>query len=263
MDGDAVLGEVVAGRAVARDTSGRRDMVGSDGVEEQPEDAGAFDIGDGRGRARHVGEVGRVLHVGRTRVPAISEAALHLDLAPFGVAAEHIAVALLEHRLFHRLAHHLGDLFRRRPDVFEVDRLALGAGAERLGGEVDHDRAGQRVGDHERRRGEIVGAHVVIDASLEIAVAGEHGSDGKPILVDGVGDLLGQRSRIADAGGAAIADEIEPEPVQVLLQACLLQIIGHHLRARRERGLDPRLDVQAPLHGILGEQAGRDHHERI
>ncbi len=139
--------------------------------EEQPEDARALDVGDGRGRGRHAGEVRRVLHIGRALVPAVGLPALDLDLAPFRIAAEHVAVALLEHRLLHRLAHHLGDLLGRRPDVLEIDGRAVGAGAERLGGEIDRHRAGQRVGHHQRRRGEIVGAHVVIDAALEIAIA--------------------------------------------------------------------------------------------
>ena len=207
-----MLDQIAAGRAVAPDAAGRRDVVGGDGIEEQPEDARALDIGDRRGRQRHLGEIRRVLHIGRARVPAIGEPALHRDLAPFGIAAEHVAVALLEHLALHRLAHRLGDLLRRRPDVLEIDRLAVRADAERLGGEIDGDRSGERIGDHERRRGEIIGAHVVIDAALEIAIAGEHRGDRQPVLVDRVRDLLGQRPRIADAGGAAIADEIEAEP---------------------------------------------------
>ncbi len=231
--------------------------------EKQAENARAFDVGHRRWRGRHVSEVRRVLHIGRALVPAIGLPALHPDLAPFGIAAEHVAVALLEHRFLHRLAHHLGDLLGRRPDILEIDRCAVRVGAERLGGEIDRNRSRQRVSHHQRRRGEIIGAHVVIDAALEIAIAREHRGNREMMLMDGVGDLLGQRSRIADAGGAAIADEIEAEPVERLLQAGLVEIVGDHLRARRERGLDPRLDAQASLHRVLGQQAGGDHHVRI
>ena len=52
-----------------------------------------------------------------------------------------------------------------------------------------------------------------------------------------------QRSGVADAGRAAIADEVEAERVEILLQAGLVEIVGDDLRARRERGFHPRLDV--------------------
>ena len=40
--------------------------------------------------------------------------------------------------------------------------------------EVEVDRAGERVGDDERRRREVVRAHLGVDAPLEVAVAAEH-----------------------------------------------------------------------------------------
>ena len=116
-------------------------------------------------------------------------------------------------------ADELGDLLGRRPDVLEEDRLARLVGAERLGGEVDLQRAGERVGDDQRRRGEIVGAHVRIDAALEIAVAREHRRGDEIALGDRRRDRLRQRPGIADAGGAAEADEVEAERVEIVLQA--------------------------------------------
>ena len=119
--------------------------------------------------------------------------------------------------------------------------------AERIGGEIDVQRAGQRIGDDERRRGEIVGAHIGIDAAFEIAVAGEHRGGDEIVLADRFRDRLRQRAGIADAGGAAIADEIEAELVEILLQAGGFEIFGDHLAAGRERGLHPRLDREARL----------------
>ena len=157
----------------------------------------------------------------------------------------------------------VGDLRRGRPDVLQVDRLAVLAHAERLARDVDLERAGERIGDDERRRGEIVRAHVRIDAALEVAVAGKHRAGDEVVLVDRLGDRLRQRPGIADAGRAAIADEVEAERVEMLLQPGLLQIFGHHLRARRERGLHPGLRLQALLVRLLGEQAGADQHARV
>ena len=90
--------------------------------------------------------------------------------------------------------------------------------AERLAGQIDLHRAGERVGDDQRRRGEIIGAHVRIDAALEIAVARQHRRGDEVVLGDGRRNLRRQRAGIADAGGAAEADDVEAELVERLLQ---------------------------------------------
>ncbi len=74
--------------------------------------------------------------------------------------------------------------------------------------------AGQSIGDYERRGSQIIGAHIRIDAALEIAVAGKHGRDDEVLVVHSFRNRLGQRPGIADAGGAAIADKLEAERVQ-------------------------------------------------
>ena len=135
--------------------------------------------------------------------------------------------------------------------------------AERLGGEVLGDRAGQRIGDDQRRRGQVVGLHVGRHAALEIAVAGQHRRGDQPLVVDGLGDRRRQRAGIADAGGAAEADQVEADLVELLLQARLVEIFGDHLAARGERGLDPRLLLQAAPVGVAGEQAGAHQHARV
>ena len=149
------------------------------------------------------------------------------------------------------------------PDVGEEDRLALGVGAERLGVQVDVHRAGQRVGDDERRGREVVHLHVRVDPALEVPVAGQHGDDGEVVVVDRLADRRRQRPGVADAGGAAVADEVEAELVQVRDQAGPLVVVHDDLRAGREAGLHPGLAVQALLDRLLGQQRGADHHERV
>ncbi len=217
----------------------------------------------GVGIAAHADEVRRVLHVGRLLVPRIGEPALDADLAPERVALEHVGVFPREHLLVDGLARERGDLAVRRPDVLEEDLLALLVDAERLLGDVGIHRARERIGDHQRRRRQIVGAHVGIDAAFEVAVAGEHRRRHQILVVDGLGDFRRQRPGIADAGGAAEADQIVAELVEVLLQAGLVEILGHHLRAGRQRGLHPRLHREALRHRLAGEQAGADHHARV
>ena len=102
-----------------------------------------------------------------------------------------------------------------------------------------------------------------IDAALEIAVAGKDGSGDQVALVDGQRDVLGQGPGIADAGGAAEADEVEAELVEIGLQPRLGEIVADHLAARRERGLHPGLGLQPALDGVPREQPGADHHARV
>ena len=74
------------------------------------------------------------------------------------------------------------------------------------------------------------------------------------------GERVGQRAGVADAGRAAVADEVEAQRVECLREAGALQVLGDHPRAGREAGLDPRLRLQAALDGLARQQPGGDHH---
>ena len=74
-----------------------------------------------------------------------------------------------------------------------------------------------RVGDDQRRRGEVVRAHVGVHPALEVAVARQHRGRDQVALLHRLRDLLGQRPGVADAGGAAVADQVEAERVEILL----------------------------------------------
>ena len=217
----------------------------------------------GFGLLLHALEIGRVLHIGRAHVPGIGEAARHPHLLPIGVAVEDVAYFVLNIFFVMFLSTKAPTSAARRPDVLEIDGVPLLILAQRLVREVDLQRARERVGDDERRRGEVVGAHVGIHAPLEVAVAREHGGGHDVVVVDRLGDLLRQRPGIADAGGAAEADEVEAELVEVLLQAGFGEIFADHLRARRERGLHPGLGREPFGDGVARQQAGGDHHARV
>src|SRR3546814_20272187 len=74
---------------------------------------------------------------------------------------------------------------------------------------------------------EEVGAYVGRHAALEIAIARKHAGRDDVVLVDRLRDRGRERPRIADAGGAAIADEVEAERVEIFGQPGLVEIIGH------------------------------------
>ena len=214
--------------------------------EEQPEDSRVDDVLDRLRRHRHALEIGRVLDIGRTHVPGVGGAGGRSDLLPVGVAVEHAGIFGLEHLRGDGVVDEILDFLAGRPDVREIDGLAALVVADRLLGEVDLHRAGERVGDDQRRRGEIVGAHVGIDAPLEIAIAREHRGRDEIVLGDRRRNRRRQRARIADAGRAAVADDVEAELVERLLQFGGFEIFLDDLAARRQRGLHPRLDGRGP-----------------
>jgi len=97
-----------------------------------------------------------------------------------------------------------------RPDVGEEHVRAVRVLPERVVDQVDVHRPGQRVGDDERRRGQVVHLHVGVDAPLEVAVARQHRADRQVVGVDGRGDLVRERTGVADSGRASIADRLNP-----------------------------------------------------
>ena len=229
-----MLEEVLAGRGIDLDRASRRDVVGGDGIEQETEHPRIDDVGKRCRMSPHADEIGRVLHVSGLFIPIVSQSSLHIDAAPVGIALEDVGVFLGEHLLAQRLANDAVDLATGWPDVLEEDLFALLVHPEGLLHEIGIHRARERIGNDQRRRGEIVGTHVGIDATFEVAVAGEHGGGDEILIVDRLGNLGRERTGIADAGGAAEADEIVAEFVEVLLQPGLVEIVGDHLRTRRQ-----------------------------
>ena len=113
-------------------------MVGRDAVAEQRQHAGARDVGDRAGLGRDVLEIGRLPDVGAGLVPVVDLAAGAADLGPALVALEDVGIGIPEHAMSSTpLSDRRLDVGRARPDVAQVDRLAVAAGAERLAGQVD------------------------------------------------------------------------------------------------------------------------------
>src|SRR5699024_1688817 len=160
----------------------------------------------------HAFEVGRVLHVGAGLVPFVDFAFRHVQTLPALVAGEHVAVAGHEHVRVQGTADGVVDFRLRRPDVLQVDVVAVRVLAQRVFRQVGVDGAGQGVGDDQGRAGQEVHAHVAVYAAFEVAVAGQYRRHVQAVAVDGFADRLRQRTRVADAGGAAVADQVETEP---------------------------------------------------
>ena len=106
-----------------------------------------------------------------------------------------------------------------------VTGLPSGGLCDRVCRRVEVHRAGKGVSDDERRRGEVVEADLVVDAPLEVAVAGEHGGNGQATLFHRFGHAWQQRSGVSDARRAAEADELETEGLQWLEQVGSRQVV--------------------------------------
>ena len=234
-------------------------MVGGDHVAQHRQNARAVKVADHPRFAAHAFEIRWVLDVGRGRRPVVGLARRGLDRLPARIALEHVGVFLLERGPCHGGLDQLGDFAVGGPDVAQIDRAA-GALPQRLARQIDVDVTRQGIGHHQRRRGQIVGAHVRADAALEVAVARQHGGGDQIALGNRRRDRRVQRPRVADAGGAAIAHQIEPHRIEIFLQPGGGQVFADHLRARGQRGLDPGFAGQSQRAGLARQQPRPDHH---
>ena len=99
----------------------------------------------------------------------------------------------------------------------QIDRRAVAVLAQRPALKIGEQRAGDGVGDDERGRGQKIHPHLRVDASLEITVAGNHGTDRETAILDGSRHRCRQRTRVAATGGAAEARDMKAERIEVVL----------------------------------------------
>ena len=224
---DGQRGEIEPRGRVRGDRSRRRDVVGRHGVPEDAQNARAHDIPRRRGLRRQADQIRRLLHVGGSRIPAILVALRHLETLPDLVAVDPVR----------RTRPGTVPVPRppppTRPPLLRTARDRAGTRGSRgvvpqwFGGEIDIDRPGQRIRDHQHGRRQIVGPHEWMDARFEVPVAAEDGGRHQLLLDDALGDGRRDGAGIADAGGAAVADDVEAQRLQ----------IGH--QARRVRSTRP------------------------
>ena len=239
-----MLLQVQPRRRVGLDRARGGDVVGRDRVAQQREHARTLDVGHVGRLGRHPLEVRRQVDVGRLLVPREAVAGRHLQRVPALVAGEDVVVGGAEHLRAHRALDGLADLLARRPQVAQIDVHAVSIDADRVVDDVRVHRARQRVGDHQRRRRQVVHLHVGVDATLEVAVARQHRDDRQVVLGHRLRHRARQRPRVADARRAAVADEVEAERLEVVGQPGVVEVLRHDLRARRQRRLHPRLGLR-------------------
>ena len=255
----AAFQQVLGGGAVHRYLPGRGDMVSGDAVAHLDQAAGIDNVPHRRRLCRHVVEKAGLAHIAGVG-PCEARAGVHGQLIPGLVAAVDVGIAGAKHIGIDIGFHQFAYLRAGGPDVGQGDGLAIGTGAQGVVVEVDIHVAGQGIGHHQRRRGQVIGSHFLVDATLEVAISREHGGDQQIALVDGGIDGRRQGPGIAYTGGAAIAHQIETQRFQVLHQTGFLQVFGDYLGAGCQAGLHPGLARQAQLPGLARHQAGGHQH---
>src|SRR5204863_7204953 len=110
---------------------------------------------------------------------------------------------------------------------------------------------------------QIVGAHLLLNTTLEIAVAAQHGADHQIARLHLRRYFVRQWTTVADARRTAVSDQVEAERVEIREQSGLPQVLGYDLRTGGQAGLHPRLPPEAALDGVPREQTGADHDARV
>ncbi|KFB73618.1 MAG: hypothetical protein AW09_001112 [Candidatus Accumulibacter phosphatis] len=256
---DSLLGEPLPGRRVLAERTGRRDMVGSDRVAEDQQRPRAANVA---GKLRWQFEERRAGDVGRWW-PVVDLAGRRRNGFPEILVGADVGVTPAEGLGIERERQHGVDLLRARPDLAQIDRLAVGTATQRFAVEVDIGPAGDCKSHDQRRRSEVIGAQIGMDARFEVAVTREHRGGDELVIGNRLVERRVEVAGIADTGRAAVTGEREAEFGERLQEASLFQIIGDHPRAGSQRGLDVRLHAQAFVDGLLRQQSGGDHHCRI
>ena len=205
----AVLAQVLPGGRVGLDGTRGRDVVGRSRVTDLHEYARTFDVTNGIKLHAHPLEIRGLAHVGRVFAPLERVAVRSVEAAPAFVTGEDIGVVVFEHFLRDVLGDRPLDLGGTWPDVSQKDIVAVGIAPERVRVEVEVHGAREGIGDDKGRRSQVVHLDVRVDTPLEVTVAGQHSGHGKITLGNGFGDLWGEGAGVADAGRAAVPDEVE------------------------------------------------------
>jgi len=89
-----------------------------------------------------------------------------------------------------------------------------------------------------------------VDARLEVAISGEDARRPQVVLVDSGLDRFRERTRVADTGRTAVADDVVAQSLEVVEQVGLFEVLGNDLAAGCEAGLDVLGDVESLLERV-------------
>jgi hypothetical protein len=257
--GDSALSKEASSRGVLGDLSSGGDVIGGDGVTHVQEAVSVVNVRDGLEFSLGALEEGRVVDVGGVVVPRVEFTFGGLEVLPHLGSLEDVVVNVNEHlRLDASFGNDL-DFITSGPDVGEENVFAVLVLSERLGLEIVVDGTGKGVGDDKRRRGQVVGSGVGMDSALEVSVSGKDGGGDHIVVDNGVLDLVGDISRVSNAGHTSVTSGGETKIFEVGLDSSFLEVFSDDVRSGGKRALDVRVDSQALLNGVAGKHTGLEH----
>ena len=219
-------------------------------------------MGDRRNGNRLEGEVSKergFLNVGALAVPSVGLAGGAGNFVPGGILFGKIAIKPAKDFGLQCGFHSLRDFLVAGPEVAEVNGFAVAIDSKRFLREIDIDSAGEGKGDHEGWRHKEVGFNGGVDACLKVAVTRKDTGGDEIMVEDRFLDRSGKRAGVADAGGTAVADEIEAELIEVRLKACGVEVVGDNAGTWSEGCFDGGGDRESAFDCFFGEKTCGKH----
>ncbi|MNO78679.1 hypothetical protein D3C76_698270 [compost metagenome] len=170
--------------------------------------------------------------------------------------------AMLEELRLHHFGDLIGNVSIAWHEILQEYGLAISTRGKRLRSQVDIDGTGDGICNAQCRGRQIACWYFRVHPAFEISVAGQH-DHAFEALIGEMLNVLFELPRVADAGHATEARQIEAQCRKVFQQVGFSQVVCDHLRARRERRLDPRLTLKAQAPGLTGQQTRLDHLRRV
>ena len=238
-------------------------MIGGHGIAQHHQGPGVGDVlHHWRGQVEAL-EIGRLFNIGGTVVPGEGHAPHVRQVAPEFVPIKDPAIFDLEKLFLEVMGDERLDLLGGGPDLLQVDRLTVGVQPHRLKGEIDVDMPDQGESHHQHGRGQKIGLDPLMDAGLEVPVSRKHRGHIEIMVGNGFFDSWIQGTAVADAGGAPETRQVEPQGLEIGHHSRILEILDHHLGARRKGRLDKGRHFETARHGLFGQQSGAQEHEGV
>src|SRR5688500_17643135 len=127
-------------------------------------------------------------------VPLVNLSGTRGDFVPFRVLPGEISIEAAENFRRERGPHCVANFLQTRPQIAEENLVAVGASPHRILGQIEIDTASQGTRDDERGRHQEIRFDVLVNARLEIAVAGKHRGGDEIELADRLLDFWMKRA---------------------------------------------------------------------
>src|SRR4030095_4210442 len=112
------------------------------------------------------------------------------------------------------------------PKIAQESFFTVSVLAQRFARKINMHSAGERECHHQRMRHQEIRLDMLMYARFEVAVSRKHRGSNQIEFMDCLLDFRMERSGIADAGRATVADQIKPELIEIFFKSCVFPIVG-------------------------------------